>query len=99
MHGSAPLGSCVDVRSIGRISSVRSRPLSTHYNAQVYAEANTTDFNEAIDHVVWVTMTKNGPKIANLLLNGIIDQHGPVAGDLTVEHGMYEPVIPTEPPR
>jgi len=52
----------------------------------------------AIDHVVWVTMTKNGPKIANLLLNGIIDKHGPVAGDLTVEHGMYEPIIPTGPP-
>ena len=46
----------------------------------------------AIDHVVWVTMTRNGPKITNLLLNGILDKHGPVAGDLTVEHGMYEPV-------
>lgn len=45
----------------------------------------------AIDHFVWVTMTKNGPKIANILLNGVLDKHGPVAGDLTVEHGMYRP--------
>ena len=46
----------------------------------------------AIDHVVWVTMTKNGPKIANLLLSGIVDKHGPVEGDVTVEHGMYHPI-------
>jgi len=45
----------------------------------------------AIDHVVWVTMTRDGPKIANVLLNGVLDKQGPVAGDLTVEHGMYEP--------
>jgi hypothetical protein len=34
----------------------------------------------AIDHMVWVTMTKDGPKIANLLLNGILDKKGPVEG-------------------
>ena len=45
----------------------------------------------AIDHVVWVTMTKDGPKIANVLLNGVLDKHGPVDGDLTVEHGMHHP--------
>lgn len=45
----------------------------------------------AIDHVVWVTVTDHGPKIANLLLNGVIDKYGPAEGDLTVEHGMYEP--------
>ena len=45
----------------------------------------------AIDHVVWVTMTKEGPKIANLLLNGILDKTGPVAGDLTEKAGMYRP--------
>ena len=39
-----------------------------------------------------VTMTKNGPKIANVLLNGVLDKYGPTADDLTVEHGMYEPV-------
>ena len=43
----------------------------------------------AIDHVVWVTMTKDGPKIANLLLNGILDKKGPVEGDVTEQHGMY----------
>ena len=45
----------------------------------------------AIDHVVWVTMTKDGPKIANLLLNGILDKTGPVAGDLTEKAGMFQP--------
>ena len=45
----------------------------------------------AIDHLIWVTMTKNGPKIANLLLNGILDKHGPVEGDHTIEFGMYRP--------
>ena len=45
----------------------------------------------AIDHIVWITMTENGPKIANILLNGILDKHGPVEGDLTVEHGMHQP--------
>ena len=45
----------------------------------------------AIDHILWVTMTKNGPKIANLLLNGIIDKHGPVEDDPTIALGMYQP--------
>ena len=45
----------------------------------------------AIDHIVWVTMTDDGPKISNLLLNGILDKHGPVEGDHTVEFGMYHP--------
>ena len=45
----------------------------------------------AIDHFVWVTMTRDGPKIANVLLNGILDKQGPVEGDLTVSHGMHQP--------
>ena len=45
----------------------------------------------AIDHIVWVTMTHHGPKIANLLLNGILDKHGPTEGDPTTELGMYHP--------
>ena len=28
------------------------------------------------DHVVWVTMTPEGPSIANLLLEGILDEYG-----------------------
>ena len=43
----------------------------------------------AIDHVIWVTMTKDGPKIANLLLNGILDKYGPTEGAPPVEFGMY----------
>jgi hypothetical protein len=45
----------------------------------------------AIDHFVWVTMTKEGPKIANLLLNGILDKHGPPKDDALVAIGMYRP--------
>lgn len=36
----------------------------------------------AIDHIVWVTMAHDDPKIANVLINGIIDKHGPVEGHL-----------------
>jgi 3',5'-cyclic AMP phosphodiesterase CpdA len=49
----------------------------------------------AIDHVVWVTMTKTGPKIANLLLNGVLGKHGPVEGDHTIEFGMHRPLAST----
>lgn len=45
----------------------------------------------AIDHVVWVTMTKDGPKIANLLVNGIIDKKGPPQDDPLEHIGMYRP--------
>ena len=31
-----------------------------------------------MDHVAWVTMTKDGPVISNLLLNGILDKRGAV---------------------
>jgi len=30
-----------------------------------------------MDHVVWVTMTDQGPKIANLMMNGILDKKAP----------------------
>ncbi len=36
----------------------------------------------AMDHVVWITMTKEGPKIINLLMNGMIDKQGPPEGRL-----------------
>ena len=49
----------------------------------------------AIDHLVWVTMTKEGPKIANLLLNGILDKKGPVKGDAMENMGMYQPRMET----
>jgi 3',5'-cyclic AMP phosphodiesterase CpdA len=45
----------------------------------------------AMDHVVWVTMTDQGPKIANLLLNGILDKKGPPGGDAMEEIGLYRP--------
>lgn len=43
----------------------------------------------AIDHFVWVTMTKGGPKIANLLLNGITDKQGPT--EEMIDYGLYRP--------
>jgi hypothetical protein len=43
----------------------------------------------AIDHVVWVTMTDQGPKIVNLLLNGMLDKRGPVEG--MEDMGLFRP--------
>ena len=45
----------------------------------------------AMDHVVWVTMTKDGPKIINLLLNGMMDKHGPPEEDDMAAIGLYQP--------
>lgn len=47
----------------------------------------------AIDHLVWVTMTNRGPKIVNLLLNGILDKQGPARGDALENLGLYRPRI------
>ena len=45
----------------------------------------------AMDHVVWVTMTNEGPKIVNLLMNGIMDKKGPPKDDDLMEIGLYQP--------
>ncbi|UCC52247.1 MAG: metallophosphoesterase [Anaerolineaceae bacterium] len=45
----------------------------------------------AMDHVVWITMTKDGPKIANLLMNGIMDKKGPPEDDELKAIGLYRP--------
>ena len=45
----------------------------------------------AMDHIVWVTMSKAGPKIINLLLNGMMDKHGPPEDDDMAEIGLYRP--------
>lgn len=45
----------------------------------------------AMDHVVWVTMTKDGPKIVNLLLNGMMDKQGPPEDDDLEAIGLYKP--------
>ena len=45
----------------------------------------------AMDHVVWITMTKDGPKIANLLMNGIMDKKGPPEDDDLKAIGLYRP--------
>jgi hypothetical protein len=44
-----------------------------------------------MDHVVWVTMTAEGPKIINLLLNGMMDKHGPPDDDPLEHIGLYHP--------
>jgi hypothetical protein len=45
----------------------------------------------AMDHVVWVTMTYEGPKIVNLLLNGMMERKGPPKDDDLAEIGLYRP--------
>ena len=45
----------------------------------------------AMDHVVWITMTKDGPKIANLLMNGMMDKKGPPEDDDLQHIGLYRP--------
>jgi hypothetical protein len=45
----------------------------------------------AMDHVVWVTMTKEGPKIINLLLTGMMDKKGPPKDDDLAAIGLYRP--------
>jgi len=44
----------------------------------------------AMDHVTWVTMTKDGPKIANLLMNGIIGKEGPTNEEALQGFRLYE---------
>jgi hypothetical protein len=43
-----------------------------------------------MDHLVWVTMTNQGPKIVNLLMNGIMDKKGPAKDDDLLEIGLYQ---------
>lgn len=43
----------------------------------------------SMDHVIWVTMAHEGPKIVNLLMNGIMDKHGPPKDDSLEEIGLY----------
>jgi 3',5'-cyclic AMP phosphodiesterase CpdA len=45
----------------------------------------------AMDHVVWVTMTDQGPKIVNLLLNGMMEKQGPPKDDDLAGMGLYRP--------
>jgi 3',5'-cyclic AMP phosphodiesterase CpdA len=45
----------------------------------------------AMDHIVWVSMSKTGPKIVNLLLNGMMDKKGPPKDDDLQHIGLYRP--------
>ncbi len=45
----------------------------------------------AMDHIVWGTVTYEGPKIANLLMNGIMDKKGPAKDDDMAGIGLYRP--------
>jgi hypothetical protein len=45
----------------------------------------------AMDHLVWVTMTNDGPKIVNLLMNGMMDKKGPPKDDALEAIGLYKP--------
>ena len=78
--------------------------LSAHTHTYDYDQRNGRDFITtatsgamnvvrpgAMDHLVWVTMTKDGPKIINLLLNGMMDKKGPPKDDDLAEIGLYRP--------
>ena len=43
----------------------------------------------AADHFVWVTMIDQRPKIANLMLNDIMDKKVPPKDDALEHIGMY----------
>jgi hypothetical protein len=54
----------------------------------------------AIDHFMWVTMTKDGPSIANLRLDGVFDKTGKIPANgasLCLDYGA--PPCPTPPSR
>ena len=77
---------------------------SAHTHTYHYAERDGRDYITtstsgavnlprpgAMDHVVWVTMTSDGPKIVNLLMNGIMDKKGPPVDDALEDIGLYHP--------
>lgn len=79
--------------------------LNGHLHRYAYQERNGRDYimlgttggerafdgsEGAMDHMLWVTMTEDGPQIANLKLSGVLDKtgHVPAGGDkLCLEHG------------
>ena len=80
--------------------------ISAHTHTYDYEQRNGRDFITtatsgainlprpgAMDHIVWVTMTKEGPKIVNLLMNGILDKKGPPKDDALEEIGLYRPKL------
>nr|WP_249778087.1 metallophosphoesterase [Phenylobacterium glaciei] len=53
-------------------------------------EREFDDSEGAMDHMMWVTMTADGPSIANLRLDGVLDKtgHVPAGGErLCLDHG------------
>ena len=34
----------------------------------------------AVDHLTWITMTRDGPSIANIRLDGVFDRTGAIPG-------------------
>ena len=79
--------------------------LSGHLHRYGYAARNDQDYITlgttggerafdgspgAMDHLMWITMTKDGPSIANLRLDGVLDKTGriPAGGEtLCLDHG------------
>ena len=79
---------------------------SAHTHIYDYEERNGHDFittstsggisiprHGAIDHILWVTLDNEGPKIVNLLLNGIMDKKGPPKDDDLAAIGLYRPKV------
>ena len=79
---------------------------SVHSHTYHYDQRNRRDFITsatsgainlsrpgAMDHLVWITMTNKGPKIVNLLMNGILDKKGLPEGDALEDIGLYRPKV------
>jgi 3',5'-cyclic AMP phosphodiesterase CpdA len=75
---------------------------SAHTHVYDYEERNDRDYITtstsggisftrpgAMDHIVWITMDHEGPKIVNLLLNGLMDKKGPPKNDALEQIGLY----------
>jgi hypothetical protein len=73
---------------------------AAHTHTYDYTERNGRDYitsactgalqferPNAIDHFFWVTVTDEGPKIANVLLNGVCDKYG--TPDSMIDYGLY----------
>ena len=81
-----------DVPQFGQIETLLAkRPYTMfagHMHEYAYTKRNDRDYVQlgttggiaengpAQDHIMWVTMTRDGPQIANIRLNGLFDKHG-----------------------
>ena len=96
-HGLARIEAALKGRPYTLLNGHLHRYGYTTRNGQDYITLGTTGGGRAfdgsqgaMDHMIWVTMTRDGPSIANLKLDGVLDKtgHVPAGGDgLCLDHG------------